>query len=203
MAPSLETWADRFCTTILETRSTEPRLLLGYSLGARLALHVLLACPGAWSGAVLVGADTGIVDPKERQRRLAADIAWARRFATEPLEWVLADWNRQPVFAGRDRPGEVADSAFSREGIVHFFDAYSKGRQRDLLPELAAASLPPTLWFAGEEDPAFVAAAERAVAVVKGGRLVKVPSTAHRVPWEAPDRFLAAVAAFAAEVMAR
>src|SRR4051794_21774844 len=50
-----------------------PRVLLGYSLGGRIALHALLASPQLWSGAVIVSAHPGLTDDQERNDRLQAD----------------------------------------------------------------------------------------------------------------------------------
>ena len=75
-------------------------MLLGYSLGGRLALHALLHAPELWAGALVVGADTGLADPKEREARVRWDAAWAERFLNEPWEDVLRDWDAQAVFGG-------------------------------------------------------------------------------------------------------
>src|SRR6476646_8409217 len=49
-------WAERFTAGLVDTRRS---VLLGYSLGARLGLHALLASRSSWSAAVLVGGHPG------------------------------------------------------------------------------------------------------------------------------------------------
>ena len=74
-------------------------ILLGYSLGGRLALHALLA--GAqYKRAIFVSTGLGIEGDDARAARRAADEAWARRFETEDFDSVMAAWNAQPVLGG-------------------------------------------------------------------------------------------------------
>ena len=44
-------------------------LLLGYSLGGRLALHALCDNPGRWQGAILISAHPGLRCSKEKETR--------------------------------------------------------------------------------------------------------------------------------------
>ena len=53
----------------------EPCVVLGYSLGARVALHVLLMTDLAVTRAVLIGATGGMDDEAERARRRSAGAA--------------------------------------------------------------------------------------------------------------------------------
>ena len=196
LADSMPAWAAAFSETVRAAGDTDLRVVLGYSLGGRLALHALLDDPTLWNGAILVGADTGLADENARARRREVDATWSRRFLGEPLGRVLADWNGQPVFAGRPAVMDVTLLEKERARIAQMFMAYSKGRQRDLLPELARTLRIPTLWLTGADDPAFTLAARDAAAVIPEARCNVVLGAAHRVPWEAPEAFLEAALAF-------
>jgi 2-succinyl-6-hydroxy-2,4-cyclohexadiene-1-carboxylate synthase len=52
-------------------------ILVGYSMGGRIALHAALALPGRIERLVLIGASPGIADPAQRDARRAADEALA------------------------------------------------------------------------------------------------------------------------------
>ncbi len=191
-ASSMETWADRFCRRVDAMHPGWPRLVLGYSLGGRLALHALLACPKRWRGAILVSTDPGIAEERARAERRRADAAWAERVLTEPLARLLADWNAQPVFGGRQPAEATQDIAYSRDILARPFYVYSKGYQRDMLPQLAAPSMPDTLWITGEDDAPYSARAQSVAHVVANATHCSVAGGGHRVPWEAPAEFCAA-----------
>ena len=56
--------------------------LIGYSMGGRLALQFALRYPERLSGLVLIGATPGIVDPKERAKRVLWDRKQAQSIRT-------------------------------------------------------------------------------------------------------------------------
>ena len=143
--------------------------------------------------AVLVSTSLGIEDVALRDARRAADEAWARRFESDPWESVLTDWNAQPVFAGHrlDRP----ESAHSRPVLAAALRQWSPGLQEPLTPRLATIDVP-TLWIAGANDAKYVAEASRAAALMPRGEAAILENAGHRVPWEAPEAFIATLLAF-------
>jgi len=157
-------------------------ILLGYSLGGRLALHALLA--GArYERAVFVSTGLGIEGDSARAARRAADEAWAKRFESEDFDSVMAAWNAQPVLAGPslDRTKEDYDARALRE--------WSSGALPPVASRLHELTIP-TLWIAGARDTKYVAEARRASSLASGGQVVIVEEAGHRVPWERPDEFV-------------
>jgi len=157
-------------------------ILLGYSLGGRLALHALLA--GArYERAVFVSTGLGIEGDSARAARRAADEAWAKRFESEDFDSVMAAWNAQPVLAGPslDRTKEDYDARALRE--------WSSGALPPVASRLHELTIP-TLWIAGARDTKYVAEARRAASLTSGGQVVIVEEAGHRVPWERPDEFV-------------
>jgi len=160
-------------------------VLLGYSLGGRLALHALLA--GAhYNRAIFVSTGLGIEDETARAARRASDEAWARRFESEDFDSVMAAWNAQPVLAGPSLPRtrDDYDPRALRE--------WSSGALPPVASRLHELTIP-TLWIAGARDSKYVAEARRAVSLVRDGRLVVVDDAGHRVPWEKQREFLAVI----------
>lgn len=86
--------------TLEQQLGSRPFWLVGYSLGGRLVLDYTLnhGNPNLL-GTLLEGANIGLKTEQERQARWQNDVAWANRFRTEPMNSVLEDWYRQPVFA--------------------------------------------------------------------------------------------------------
>jgi 2-succinyl-6-hydroxy-2,4-cyclohexadiene-1-carboxylate synthase len=187
-------WARDFCARVeAEIAPSERPWLLGYSLGGRLALHALLEAPALWRGVIVVGADSGLSNETEKASRLARDRRWAERFRTEPWENLLAEWDAQAVFGGRKNSVGPREGEFDRASVARLFDAFSKGRQDDLLPTLADLTAPPVLFLAGADDPAFGAVGESLAAACPALTYRPVPGAAHRVPWEAPAAFTRAL----------
>src|SRR5262245_5710163 len=90
-------------------RALAPRVLVGYSMGGRIALYAALSVPV--ERLVLVGAGPGIADPAERAARRAADDALAARLETMEMEAFAREWGSQPLFAGQ--PERVAAAAYA------------------------------------------------------------------------------------------
>jgi 2-succinyl-6-hydroxy-2,4-cyclohexadiene-1-carboxylate synthase len=173
------------------------RVLMGYSMGGRLALHALLERNPPWQAAVIVAAHPGLVDPAEREVRRAADAAWAARALTANWQEFLDAWNAQAVL-GTPMPrdaGAAAAMAMRRREIARGFVDWSLAMQEPLWHRLAEITVP-VLWVAGENDAKFLELARRAVAVLPQARLAVAPGAGHRVPWEAEDWLVRETAGF-------
>jgi len=163
---------------------TADDILLGYSMGARVALQLLKT--HRVKKAVLVS--TGVAPPEPGRKEL--DETWASRFeSSEPWESIIDAWNRQSVFAGRANPLARNEADYDRKRLAA---ALREPRQVDL----AGISVP-TLWMAGEDDVKYRDAAKRAAGQMKNSELWICPGAAHRVPWEQPQRFIERLREFA------
>lgn len=187
-------WAVRFVRSVERMGDTDP-ILVGYSLGARLALHALLEDPGRFRGAILISAGLGVEGEEARQLRRVADDAWAHRFEAEPWEDVIAAWNRQPVLAGSSEPGPREEMAFDRSALASALRWWSPAVQQPLADRLHALDLP-ILWIAGERDSNYVATGRQAVGALPQARLWIAPGAGHRVPWDVPAAFADEAGAF-------
>jgi len=174
------------------------RLLVGYSMGGRLALHALLGDHHPWQAAVIISAHPGLESESDRAARRAADREWAARAITSDWNAFLEAWNAQAVLGGAlPRDEESARKlAQHRQVIARRFIDWSLGAQAPLWDRLAEIQIP-VLWVAGDRDAKFLDLARRAVDHLPAGRLAVVPGAGHRVPWDAPDVLAVEVAAFA------
>jgi len=156
-------------------------ILLGYSLGGRLALQALLN--GAnYKRAILVSTGLGIEDESARTARRASDEAWAQRFESEDFETVMTDWNAQPVLAGTSLPRTRDD--FDPRALRE----WSSGALPPVASRLHELTIP-TLWIAGARDTKYVAEAKTGASLARG-RVVIVDDAGHRVPWERTAAFI-------------
>jgi 2-succinyl-6-hydroxy-2,4-cyclohexadiene-1-carboxylate synthase len=160
------------------------RVLLGYSMGGRLALQALI--DGApFDRAVIVSAGLNFEDGRDERR--ARDEAWAKRFESDPWEEVMRDWNAQPVFGGHAIQREERD--YDRRELARQLRENSPGALPPLVPRLQEIAIP-ILWIAGERDPQYVSIGRRAVSLLPSAELWICPGAGHRVPWEQPERFI-------------
>jgi 2-succinyl-6-hydroxy-2,4-cyclohexadiene-1-carboxylate synthase len=192
-AQTLEEFGARFADTIAAEDSAP--LVLGYSLGGRLALHALLARPALWRGAVLISTHLGLPDPGARHERRASDAAWGERFREQPWDALLDEWNAREVFRARTQVLARPEAAYDRNALAHALEAWSVGRQAYLAPRLAGLPMP-MLWIVGADDDRYAEQGRLAAAHGNRVELRTAPRAAHRVPWETPDWFAREVTAF-------
>lgn len=168
---------------------------LGYSMGARFALHVALARPALVRGLVLLGGTAGIEDADERTARLEHDRHNAAQLQAEGLEEFLEHWLRQPLFARL--PPERAFRAERLEntvtGLMASLERAGTGSQPPSWHDLHELSMP-VLVLAGADDAKFAALAERMAGKIGANAdLALIDGAGHAAHLEQPDRFLAVV----------
>jgi 2-succinyl-6-hydroxy-2,4-cyclohexadiene-1-carboxylate synthase len=160
-------------------------VLIGYSMGGRLALQVLEG--QRFAKAVIVSAGINAPDQERRKR----DQEWARRFESEEWTSLTADWNAQPVFDGHvvERREEDYDRAALARQLIDWSPAVLAPPRLELIET-------PVLWVAGERDTKYVEIARRAVELLPHGESWICPGAGHRVPWEQPDAFVSQLRRF-------
>lgn len=189
-------WAARM-NDLEEVTNTTP-VLLGYSLGGRLAMHMLLDDPRLWNAAIFISAHPGLSDPAAREARLIEDQAWARKMRNEgPIAFRQA-WNAQPALAGSPvPPRQEAILREHAEAIAVSFETWSLGLQEDLREPLAACPVP-QLWIVGERDEKFRALAEDAVARIPAAQWAVIPEGEHRLLLHRPHEVADCIRSFLA-----
>lgn len=150
---SFQDWAKRF-NQAQKNAHVERNILLGYSMGGRLALHAALDKPGLWDEVVLISAHPGLVSDNEKDERLKVDKEWADKFVQLPWQQVVKLWNDQPVFLGSDRPLRE-DLEPRRKELAKIMVNWSLAKQ-DFLGDSLVALKPKLHWYAGEKDTKFV-----------------------------------------------
>lgn len=180
-----------------EISRNNSRALLGYSMGGRMALHALLERAHPWQAAIIVSAHPGLENELDRASRRSADIAWATQALTGNWQQFLDAWNGQSILgpAPMREPQASGSLVMRRREIARSFVDWSLGVQEPLWDRLGEISIP-VLWIAGENDPKFLALAQRAVSLMPHAQLATAPSSGHRVPWESDAWFANEIASF-------
>lgn len=189
-------WREQFYEKVEEQTKGEPSLLLGYSMGGRLAMNACVHRPSLWSGVIAVGADPGLISDDARSKQLQKDLEWARRFRSEDIQELLVEWDELPVFCGRSNCASREISELDSEKISRFFDVFSKARQGNMLPMLRKLKTPPLLYISGCDDIKYTKIGQDLAAHCMQVRHQIIPNAGHRVPWESQDAFISEVSVF-------
>jgi 2-succinyl-6-hydroxy-2,4-cyclohexadiene-1-carboxylate synthase len=182
------------------TRSVHaPPVLLGYSMGGRLAMQMALARPEVFRAVIFVAAHPGLLTVAEREARLRSDQGWAARFRSEPWDNVVSAWNAQSVLKTPATAKEAIrlvrrENDFDRQALAQALDGLSLGRQDNLRAALERLSIP-VLFISGADDAKFT----RMMSLLhlgRGQKHVVIPDAGHRVPWDNSQAFTGAVEEF-------
>lgn len=191
---SLSDWSVEFNDWI-NKQSQNPKILMGYSLGGRLALHALIAQPQTWQAAIIVSAHTGLTDPQERQKRLQKDQMWAKRFESEDWKNLMEAWNGQEVFAYDSFLFERQEFEYQRHQLAKALIHGSLGRQMDLRQQIAALQIP-ILWMTGSLDKRYCQVAQTLTFAHPHSYWKQIEGAGHRAPWSQPQIFASEIIAF-------
>ena len=185
----LPTAADLVAEAVRTAIATERCDLLGYSLGARVGLHVLTGTDLDVGRVVLIGVTAGIEDAGERQRRKDADEATADALETSGDVSAFVDsWLSGPLF--EHLPDEAAARGErmrnSASGLASSLRSCGTGTQEPLWDRLASLQ-PPVLALAGSDDSRFAAHAVRLAREARSAVATLVPGGGHAVHLAQPD----------------
>ena len=163
---------------------------VGYSMGARLALHIATHRPGPMATLVVIAGSAGLAEPG-RSERLREDSDLAGRIEAEGIGWFADHWAALPMFAGLAARGEATLSELRRvrlgnrpEGLAASLRDMGQGAMVPLWDLLTNIRMP-VLLIAGERDPR-LEVTRTLHAAMPHSRLRLVPGAGHAVHLEAP-----------------
>ena len=143
-------------------------IVVGYSMGGRLALGAVFSEGAPCAALILESAGLGPVDGAGRERAARVAAGNARRLAELGLPRFFDWWEDLPLFASqrdlpaearaRVRAGRLANDARALERVLRLA---GQDRMPDFRPALAAAPFP-ILYLAGSRDPKYAALAHGA-----------------------------------------
>lgn len=177
----------------LATTIPPDAIVVGYSLGARVALHLPLANfrPAAL---ITIGGHPGLVDEPSRAQRRADDERLALRLESIGVAPFVREWLDGPLFTGLDDTTRFAHERHrnTADGLAGSLRLSGTGSQEDLRPRLAHFDAP-VLAIAGQRDTKFAALAEEIAATVPQGRSVLIEGAGHSAHLERPSETAAAL----------
>lgn len=183
---SFATWALNFNLMVRQQCPQGKRILLGYSLGARLALQALKQNASLWSGAVLLSVNPGLKSEEEKIVRRTHDEQWAQRFRQDPWSTLMRDWNGQSVFSGDQAEPDRHESNYNREQLAQILTQWSLGAMPEAGDFLKQCTVPMVL-LSGKKDQKFTEMLEKLEASEKVKKVI-VPEAGHRLLFSAPSQ---------------
>lgn len=192
---SFDDWALNFnswvqsCVNLLDRN-----ILVGYSLGGRLALHALMQSPTLWSKVALVSMNPGLVEETSngssssspREQRLKHDLLWANKFSKNNWGEVLKEWNSQGVFAGSLLEPVRLEKDYDRTLLSAALTEWSLAHQRNMVPILKQYH-DKVLWIVGEIDKKYVELTTELLNEIPDLKVTQIPSAGHRVLFDKPQ----------------
>lgn len=147
-----------------DSNEIEKADLVGYSMGGRLALYILVNYPDRFGKGVLESSSPGLASADDRAARIEHDKQMAEKLLRQPLEDFLKDWYEQPVFSSlKKQPGLIQQLTAARKDsnvdeLARSLRGMSTGRQLSLWNELAKIRSDVRL-IVGADDHKFVSIA--------------------------------------------
>lgn len=160
--PTKDSWESNL--HVLADAIPKNSVLIGYSMGARLALGVSLLANSQSIGLVLISGNPGLESDDARKQRWQADQNWALRMESESKASFLQAWYEQAVFS--QTPVAIRSEEIMRKSTCHaeawpkVMRANSIAKQPNYWPEIKNLSMP-VLAVAGEADEKYAKIAVR------------------------------------------
>lgn len=168
-------------------------VLLGYSMGGRIALYTALS--GYFRALILESASPGLATMQERQQRQQSDELLAQRIERKGVPAFVGYWEQLPLFASlRTLSTELQQNSRQQRlnnrasGLANSLRGVGTGRQPALHEQLPMLHLP-TLLLAGEMDSKFVAIARDIARGLPQAQLQIIPDAGHTIHLEQPAVF--------------
>ncbi|KAB8031993.1 alpha/beta fold hydrolase [Fluviispira multicolorata] len=185
---SFKEWCKKFNAAVFNQKNKpQINILVGYSLGGRLALRAILES-NDWNAGIIISANPGLKNENDRQVRLLNDSIWANRFLNENWDDVMNSWNSQGVFANIKNILKREESDFNRYEVAQILNYFSLGRQENLREKISTLHIP-ILWLAGENDIKFAEISDEMKQLNSCIQNHIIKDAGHRVPWESPHEF--------------
>ena len=172
-------------------------VLVGYSMGGRIALHAALAMPERVSALVLVSASPGIADAGERDTRRRADERLADSIERGTIGEFARSWAKTPVLTGLSPDVEAAVHRdrlrCTTDGLASALRGLGTGVLPSLWERLCDVRMP-VMVIAGGRDEKFCGIARQMAAALPSSHVEVIPGTGHAAHLERPRRIASVIA---------
>lgn len=170
-------------------------LLLGYSMGGRVALSYAARYPERIEQLLLESASPGLVEETERAARKAADDALAEKIIANGIESFTNKWENIPLFETQKKLRETVQRDIRLErlsqreiGLANSLRGMGTGVMPSVWQELAKLGFPVTL-LTGSLDVKFEKLAQKMLAILPNAQHLSIIGAGHAIHVENPVKF--------------
>ena len=153
----------------------EHDILIGYSMGGRMALELAYNCNFRIKKLILVSAHPGLSNEEERKNRVTFEADILFKLKELSRDQFLSWWNKLPIFSA-DLPIESSPERFLQS--AELFEKYRLSKQKDFLP-LLIEHKNKILYITGTQDKKYMEFAENRI--LPEGLKVKTINGGHRL----------------------
>jgi 2-succinyl-6-hydroxy-2,4-cyclohexadiene-1-carboxylate synthase len=173
---SLKEWTENFLNWLDKDAGSAPVQIVGYSMGARLALNAIVSKPERFSRALLLSGAPVLPAGADRA---AFENEWARKFLTQPWEEIEAAWEELAIFKGSERLARRRSQAL-REMLGLSMTNWSPSKHPFGWAQVA--DLPASVeWAYGALDQKYMEMAKTLRAEGVRGQITIIPNAGHRL----------------------
>lgn len=177
-------WTAHFLEWVREQSRRERVDLVGYSMGARLALNALIRAPGLFRRALLVSGLVLMPEP-DKNARLTWEMDWREKFLKSSWEELETAWAEQPVFRADQKPVPRRRSEKLREMLGQSMVNWSP--RLHPFSEVDVKALPASVeWAFGASDQKYLGVAKSLQEMPVRGQIHIIENAGHRIPMDAP-----------------
>ncbi len=180
---------------------TQP-VLLGYSMGGRVAAGYANAYPEEIAGLILESSSPGLRTEEERAARRESDAKLANRIENEGIEKFVEFWEAIPLFDSQKKLSEERRLAVRNErlnqksiGLANSLRGIGTGSQPSYWEELKNFSFP-VLLLTGSEDMKFQNIAREMTCLLPNVLHETIKDAGHAIHVEKPRQFATMIRSF-------
>ncbi|EUJ33579.1 alpha/beta fold family hydrolase [Listeria floridensis FSL S10-1187] len=184
-----------------ETAGEKP-LLIGYSMGGRIALRMVIDHPDAFSGLVLISSSPGLETEREREARREKDAAWVQMLREQGISFFTEKWAALSLFESQRKLPLLKQTAVETErlsqnpeGLALSLLGVGTGELPSGWADLTKVKCP-VLLLTGEQDLKFKRLAARMKERLPLAEHVEIQGAGHAIQLEKPEELAKAIRRF-------
>lgn len=181
---------------IMHQLNIEQCILLGYSMGGRVATSFAASFPEKVQGLILISSSPGLEQESDRTSRMMADNQLAETIEQKGIEAFVQYWEKLPLFASQqqltiEEQRKVRNERLSQKplGLAMSLRGMGTGKQPSYWGELANFFFP-VLLITGELDVKFENIANEMIKYLPYATHQSIKQAGHAVYLEQPTTFL-------------